>query len=185
SFTPAQKGQVAELLQRHNGGPSFGVVLLDLQGELERLKASLASLSQPHQTYTRIQSIVLTVSDAASSDAATQVIQVTADNWLAQLNGLLSTAGFDWFMVVAAGDEFTANGLLVTALDLISAPGCRAVYTDEMMRQESGKLGVLLRPDLNLDLLLSLPASMARHWLFRRDLWVEMGGFAEQFNQAF
>ena len=34
-----------------------------------------------------------------------------------------------------------------------------------------------LRPDLNLDLLLSFPAGLSRHWLFRREPLLATGGF--------
>jgi GT2 family glycosyltransferase len=36
----------------------------------------------------------------------------------------------------------------------------------------------------NLDLLLSLPTLMARHWLVRRDALVEIGGYRADFSQA-
>lgn len=184
SLTLTQKEHLMEALSQHGGGPLFGVVLLDLKGEPDKLKVSLDSLSQPYQAYSRVQHFVLTTNETAAEDGA-QIVRVTADNWLSHLNGVLSQAAPDWFVVVTAGEEFTANGLLVSALDLVSAPNCRAVYADEMMRQDSGEPGALLRPDLNLDLLLSLPASMARHWLFRRDIWMEMGGFSEEFSTAF
>ncbi|UNG20561.1 glycosyltransferase [Stutzerimonas zhaodongensis] len=183
SFTPAQKEQVAELLQRHSDGPSFSVVLLDLQGEPDKLKASLASLSQLHQTYTNIQPIVLTVNEAV--DGAAHVVQVTQDNWLVQLNELLSQAAFDWFSVAAAGDEFTENGLLVACLELVISPEYRAVFCDEIYRQVDEDLGLVLRPSFNLDYVLSFPAGMARHWLFRRDVFLEAGCFNTQFPNAF
>lgn len=184
SLTLPQKDRLIESLNQQGGGPSFGIVLLDLNGEPDNLKASLDSLSEPHQAYTQVQPIVLTTQTVAAVEGA-QVVQVAAEGWLAQLNGVLSNAAFDWFLVAKAGDEFTANGLLVSAVDLAGAPGCRAVYADEMARQEGGEPGALLRPDLNLDLLLSLPASMAHHWIFRRDLWLEMGAFDEQYEHAF
>ncbi len=183
SFTPAQKEQVAELLQRHSDGPSFSVVLLDLQGEPDKLKASLASLSQLHQTYTNIQPIVLTVNEAV--DGAAHVVQVTQHNWLVQLNELLSQAAFDWFSVAAAGDEFTENGLLVAGLELVISPEYRAVFCDEIYRQADEDLGLALRPSFNLDYVLSFPAGMARHWLFRRDVFLEAGRFNAQFPNAF
>lgn len=184
SLSSPQRSRLIESLKQQGGGPSFGIVLLDLNGEPDNLKASLDSLSEPHQAYTQVQPIVLTTQTVAAVEGA-QVVQVAAEGWLAQLNGVLSNAAFDWFLVAKAGDEFTANGLLVSAVDLAGAPGCRAVYADEMARQEGGEPGALLRPDLNLDLLLSLPASMAHHWIFRRDLWLEMGAFDEQYEHAF
>jgi hypothetical protein len=45
------------------------------------------------------------------------------------------------------------------------------------MRDDEGNLSALLRPDFNLDLLLSMPSGMARHWLFRREAFLDAGGF--------
>jgi len=184
SLTLTQKTQIAELLQKNNQGPSFGVVLLDLQGDPEKLEVSLASLSQPHQAYSNIQLFVLTMNEAVI-DAAAETVQVTADTWLAQLNEVLSKEVADWFVVASAGDEFTANGLLIASLELLVAPECRAVYCDEIYRQVGGDLGVVFRPAFNLDYLLSFPAGMAHHWLFRRDVLLEAGGFDTKFPDAF
>jgi O-antigen biosynthesis protein len=45
-------------------------------------------------------------------------------------------------------------------------------------------LGALFRPGFNLDMLLSFPSSLARNWLYRRDVLVEMGGFDPAFAGA-
>src|SRR5690606_4427183 len=92
----------------------------------------------------------------------------------------------DWLLAVEAGVEFTTSGLLIAALDLLGAPdSCLAVYADELMRLENGEHGIALRPDLNLDLLLSFPAGLSRHWLLRRDVLLEQGGFAAECKEAF
>src|SRR5690606_7643397 len=88
---------------------------------------------------------------------------------------VLRIAEFGWVTLIHAGDEFTVNGLLMAGLELLSAPDCRAVYCDEMYRQTDGSLGAALRPAFNLDYLLSFPAGMAHHWLFRREVLVEAG----------
>jgi GT2 family glycosyltransferase len=74
--------------------------------------------------------------------------------------------------------------LLRASLELMNAGDCRAVSTDEIQRQENGALTDVFRPGFNLDLLLSLPTLMARHWLVRRDALVEIGGYRADFNQA-
>ncbi|WP_152664411.1 glycosyltransferase [Stutzerimonas chloritidismutans] len=181
SFTSIQKYQVSKFLQQRSQGPSVAVVLLDLHGEPEKVMTSLASLSQPHQLYTSIQPIVLTVNEIVVDE----VVQVSTETWLAQLNEILSKAEFDWFVVASAGDEFTANGLLMAGLELLVSPECRAVYCDEIYRQADGNLGVALRPSFNLDYVLSFPTGMARHWLFRRDVFLEAGCFNTQFPNAF
>ncbi|MBN0749265.1 O-antigen biosynthesis protein, partial [Pseudomonas aeruginosa] len=69
---------------------------------------------------------------------------------------------------------------------LLAAPeSCQAVYADELMRLDDGELGAALRPDMNLDLLLSFPAGLSRHWLFRREPLLATGGFDESAGEAF
>lgn len=184
SFTPLQKKELVQFLQRHNPVPSFAIVILDLRGEKEKLMVSLASLGQPNHSYASVQSFVLTVNETVADEFA-QVIQVTPQNWLAKLNEVLSNAVVDWFVVASVGDEFTENGLLMAGLELRAEPDCRAVYCDELYRQGDGSLGAVLRPCFNLDYLLSFPAGMARHWLFRRDTVIEAGGFDTRFPDAF
>ncbi|MCF5622647.1 glycosyltransferase, partial [Pseudomonas syringae] len=64
------------------------------------------------------------------------------------------------------------------------AAQCRAVAVDEIQRQTNGTLAPVFRPGFNLDLLQSLPTLMARHWLIRRDLLVEAGGYSREFPKA-
>jgi len=183
-FTLAQKNELTKFVQKNNQGPSIGVVLLDLQSEPEKIMASLVSLSKPHQSYTNIQPIVLTVNEAMINEVV-QVVHAAPETWLPRLNEVLRTAAFDWFVVAAAGDEFTPNGLLMASLELLVVPDCRAVYCDEIYRQADGELGVAFRPAFNLDYLLSFPAGMAHHWMFRRDVLIELGGFDTRFSDAF
>ena len=184
SLTPMQKQLAEDRLQQHGQGPSFGVLLLDLQGGRAKLATTLGSLRQPYNSYKNIQPVVLTTDEAPVPGFDGQVVVVGADNWLSQLNPLLASAAFDWFVLVNAGDEFTPNGLLMAGLELLGSPDCRAVYCDEMYRQADGALGAAFRPDFNIDYLLSFPAGMARHWLFRRDVLIDAGGFDSAYKDA-
>jgi GT2 family glycosyltransferase len=83
-----------------------------------------------------------------------------------------------------AGDQFTASGLLRASLELMSAEGVRAVATDEIQRKDNGALVDVFRPGFNLDLLQSVPALMARHWLIRREVLLEAGGYQADFSKA-
>src|SRR5690606_14489235 len=60
-----------------------------------------------------------------------------------------------------------------------------AAYADELVRHGDDTLGILLRPDMNLDLLLSSPGSLSPHWLFRRTTLRDHGGFKTDCGQAF
>lgn len=90
----------------------------------------------------------------------------------------------DWLLLADAGDEFTVSGLQALVQEAAASPDTRAAYADGMMRTSSGGLAALLRPDVNLDLLLSMPASLSRHWLFRRDVFVEAGGLDGSLGEA-
>jgi hypothetical protein len=90
----------------------------------------------------------------------------------------------DWVLLAQAGDEFTAGGLLRASLELMSADGVRAVATDEIQRNDKGALLDVFRPGFNLDLLQSIPSLMARHWLVRREVLLEVGGYQADFSKA-
>jgi glycosyltransferase involved in cell wall biosynthesis len=184
SLSATQQQLVEARLQQHEQGPSIGVLVLDLHGDRARVAATLESLGGSHNAYRNIEPLVLSLSGELAEASAARVVRVTAEDWVTPLNQLLRDADFDWLTLVNAGDEFTANGLLMASLELLTAPDCRAVYGDEMYRQANGSLGAAFRPAFNLDYLLSFPAGMARHWLFRRDVLVEAGGFAADYPAA-
>lgn len=183
-LTTVQRQLVEERLQQHDQGPSFGVLILDVQENSGKLSSTLASLRQLEGIAGNIQPVVLTIAQEPVEAFSGQVVRVTTDNWAASLNDVLHAAVFDWVALVHAGDEFTANGLLMASLELLAAPECRALYCDEMYRQADGNHGAALRPAFNLDYLLSFPAGMAHHWLFRRDVLIEAGGFDADFPEA-
>ncbi|WP_242671852.1 glycosyltransferase [Stutzerimonas kirkiae] len=186
--TPVQHRMIGEYLQAHAGGPRIGVVVLDPEGQAQKLKATLASLDTGHCLYASLNILVLTANPSVSVapvEAGVHSLPRSGADITVQLNPLIGAGDFDWFMLVDAGDELTMSGLMVATLDLIGAPDCRAVYGDEVIRQGDGALGVAFRPDLNLDLLLSLPAGMSRHWLFNRQTWLQMGGFQASAGAAF
>lgn len=101
------------------------------------------------------------------------------------IDACLNGSSDEWFMLVDAGTEFTASGLLVTALELVRVSSdCLAVYADEALCQAQGVVETALRPDLNLDMLLAFPESLSRHWLYRCDAWRQLGGFSEAAGRA-
>jgi hypothetical protein len=153
---------------------------------MEALNASVQSLSRDNCLYASVKIIALTAGEAPATAPQDKLhcLRLTDASLSDQLNQVVQAGEFDWFMLVEAGSEFTASGLLIAALDLLAAPGCRAVYGDEALRAGGTGIGAALRPDLNLDLLLSLPASLSRHWLFNRQVWLQMGGFRQEAGQA-
>ncbi|MCU1759164.1 glycosyltransferase [Pseudomonas sp. 14P_8.1_Bac3] len=174
------------LINQHLRGrdvPAIGVVVLDQQGTLEGLNDTLESLAQCSGLQVAFHPRVLTTADGVIDNQS--IYKLDETDPVATINQVVNTSGCDLFVIVRAGQTFTVAGLLSIVLDLAAGHASRAIYADEVMRFDDGNLDLLLRPDINLDLLLSFPASMARHWLFRREVWLEMGGFDTRYQDAF
>jgi len=161
--------------------PSIAVLVLD-RGHAHDLARTLDSLDGA--LYQRIQ--VCVVGKVEPRRPNVQWFDCTALEWVEAINGVLQSSPCDWCMLVEAGVEFTASGLLVTALDLLDAPdSCLAVFADEAQRTADGVVELCLRPDLNLEWLLAHPAGLSRHWLYHRDVLLRLGGFDRTAGHAF
>ncbi|WP_433851603.1 glycosyltransferase [Stenotrophomonas nitritireducens] len=100
--------------------------------------------------------------------------------------GMLRNSSADWVLFVDAGAELHASGLdrLLVRLGSGDAAALRAVYGDEWHVDAQYNLAPCLRPDLNLDLLLGNPTMLAGHWVFRRDVALDAGGFDPEAGDA-
>ncbi|CDZ93858.1 glycosyl transferase family protein [Pseudomonas saudiphocaensis] len=185
--TEVQSRLISERLEQAQGGVVLGVVVVDADGDQDALIATVRSLGNDRHLYASVKIVALTTLDAPATGWEEKLHYVRLDQrgLVEQVNDVVGSLQADWFMLVQAGSVFTQSGLMVAALDLLAAPDCRAVYGDELLLQDNGTLGVALRPGLNLDMLLSLPGVMARHWLFNRPLWQQSGGFDLAAGQAF
>jgi len=166
-------------------GPVFGLLLLDLDNDVGKLQVTLDSLLEGHSKAFRI--VVFTTGEpqaATTLQNTLHFIRVTPANLVDKLNQTVRQLPCDWVLLAETGDEFTASGLLRAGLELREADGCRAVATDEIQRDANGALTDVLRPGFNLDLLQSVPALMARHWLIRREVLLEAGGYKADFSKA-
>jgi glycosyltransferase involved in cell wall biosynthesis len=184
--TKVQHALIARRLEEVTN-PVFAVLILDMEGNAERLTRTVKSLGLEHSLYASVRILALTTASVPQTSAQDKLhfIQLDGRDHIEVINQTIAQNDFDWLMLVNAGDEFTPSGLLIAALELLEAPALRAVYGDEVIRQAGGDLGIALRPDLNLDLLLSLPAGMSHHWLLNRQTWLEMGGFRAEAGKAF
>ncbi|WP_231740182.1 glycosyltransferase [Ectopseudomonas composti] len=185
--TASENRQIGEYLQSHQGGPLIGVVVVDADGQSEALMVTLQSLIGERCLYSTLRILVITSADAPSTSATDKLhfLRMTDEPLAAQVNRAVEASDCQWFMLASAGDEFTQSGLMVAGLELARNPECRAVYGDQLQRLPDGNLGGAFLPGFNLDLLLSFPMVMARHWLFRRDLFRACGGFDVAFPDAF
>jgi len=180
-----QAQAIARHLAANGGGPQFGIFLLDLDNNIDKLQVTLDSLLEGHSKAFKV--VVFTTGEPPAATTAQNTlhfVRVTQSNFVDKLNLSVRQSPCDWLLLAEAGDEFTAGGLLRAGLELMSAGECRAVATDEIHRTAEGALIDAFRPGFNLDLLQSLPAQMARHWLIRRDVLVEAGGYQADFNKA-
>lgn len=180
-----QARQAAARLARHQGGPTFGILLLDLEADMAKLQPTFDSLMGGHSRAFKV--VVLTTGELPAVTRPQQTVhfvQVTAQDYIQRMNEAARHLDTDWIMLAESGDRFTGAGLLRASLELLNVEGVRAVAMDELQSQADGSLREVLRPGVNLDLLQSVPGAMARHWLVRRDVWLEAGGFDTRYPQA-
>ncbi|WLG86422.1 TIGR00180 family glycosyltransferase [Pseudomonas cucumis] len=180
-----QAASIARYLTAKGGSPRFCILLLDLNNDSDKLQVTFDSLLDSH--FRAFQVVVFTtgeITSATTLENTLHFVKVSADNCVDKLNQVVPNTRCDWLLLAEAGDEFTSSGLMQASIELLAAPECRAVCADEVHRRASGTLTPVFRPDFNLDLLQSAPSLMARHWLIRRDVWVEAGGYSREFSQA-
>ncbi|WP_342651042.1 glycosyltransferase [Pseudomonas sp. REB1044] len=184
--TAVQKRLIDARLQAGQA-PTIAVVILDPENNSTRLLQTINSLGVEPNLYPYVRILALTSGNVpqTSADAKLRFFELDSERPLAGIGRALQEVVPDWFMVVDAGSAFTASGLLAVALEVMNAPGCRAVYGDECVRLPSGEMSAVLRPELNYDLLLSVPAANARHWVFNHQTWLALGGFAQQAGSAY
>lgn len=182
---PEQVQHIESYLEEHRGGPEIGIMLLDLDHDMNKLQITLDSLVEGH--YKRFKIIVLTAGEppvATTAQNTLHFVKVGKSMFVDKLNQIARQSTCDWLMLAEVGDQFTAAGLARAGLELLAAPQCRAVAADEIHRQANGALTSVFRPGFNLDLLQSVPALMAHHWLIRRDVLIEAGGYSSAATQA-
>ena len=174
--------------------PVLGVLVLDTAGNAA-LQTTLNSLNRALPAPVKVAVFSHAAQPALAADV--DLISVAAEQRVEALNAYIAGADgqalFDWFVLVEAGVEFTQAGLLMLSLELAEAQAAEALggevahgfYCDELQRTPLGAIGALFKPDFNLDLLLSFPAMIGRHWALRQRSFVELDGFNPLFADAF
>lgn len=183
-FSPAQSRLLTEYFMQQGGMPKLAVVIQSAMREAGALARTLHSLETLCDGFVPAQIVVVGGQAPDPHPAWPQLQHAPAGDAVQVLdvvNRLANESACDWLLCIDAGDEFTSAGLHMLAQHILAAPDTRAVYGDEMARDASGQLSAFLRPDFNLDLLRSTPATMARHWVFRRDAFLAAGGFDPAF----
>jgi GT2 family glycosyltransferase len=183
--TPAQRSLIDQRLGKAPDAGKIGIILTDLDGDEGNLTLSVDSFLEVTRQGAPFNMVILTPhprTDTTRTDAL-HYVQMDADP-VGQINEIVMHSGCQWLMLAQAGVRFSDNGMVVARLELLSDPDCLAVYGDALVLQPGGQLGLALRPDFNLDYLLSFPAMMARNWLFKRSALVDAGGFDPAFDGA-
>lgn len=184
--TPDQAGQkqvMDYLSQQRPGQISF--VVLDLEDNDASLQTTFDSLLA-----SGMRDFKLIVLKGGKPPAITTTrdtlhfIQVTENNWAAHLNQVVRQLSSEWLMLLQAGDELLAGGLLHLLTELAGAPACQAICANEVQRDAEGRLHAVVRPGADLNLLRVQPGLMARHWMVRRQTVVDIGGYSENYRQA-
>lgn len=185
SPSAAEQAAIGKYLAKKGTPPQFGLLVLDLDNDMKKLQTTLDSLVEGF--YKGFKVVVFTTGELPAAtliENTLHFVKVTKSNLVDKLNQATRQLSSDWLMLANAGDEFTPAGLLQAGLELLAAPQCRAVFADEIHRDSVGALRDVFRPGFNLDLLQSNPASMAHHWLIRRDVLVDAGGYSADFAEA-
>ncbi|MDJ0038120.1 glycosyltransferase [Pantoea allii] len=150
---------------------SLVVVIDALHADWELVEKTLQSLDVEIANSLHIRTVILSSEQHTNHDC----VVIKDKNITNAVIADLSARNEDWCMFVEAGDEFICSGLNALSTTLARAGELYAVYADEIYAIDGKKIGARFRPDFNLDLLISHPASMAQHWVWRRELIVTPG----------
>lgn len=179
--TPVQAQLIEQRLATYHGGPPIALVVLDPLGQGSALLQSLQSLEPVRRQYGALRVFVLSTApqpEHMSADVQCKCLAIA--DFTAEINRIGEQADCRWLMLLEAGDCLTPSGLPMVSLELLDDPQCRAIYADAMLAQDDAPSPVL-RPDFNLDYLLSRPGLMARNWLYNCEALREAGGFDPRF----
>jgi GT2 family glycosyltransferase len=181
-LTPVQRGLLASHRDRYAYKPGVQVIVLDFAHDSQALSKTLLSLDK-WQAASDLR-LNLNIYGAGALDGyPVDVPWQPLDAGLGErLNEALRGSDADWFVLLTAGDEFVSSGTLMLEQRLLSTEA-RMIYGDAIHVTGNHQAGVF-RPDINLDLLLSLPVISAAHWWFRREAVLEAGGFNARLHGA-
>lgn len=184
--TPSQddRQRVREHLAKRPAG-QIAFVVLDLANDDQALQATFDSLLA-----TGVRDFKLVVLKAGKPPVITterdtlHFIQVNEGNWIAHLNQVVRQLPSQWLLLLQAGDQLLAGGLLHLLVELAESPACSAICASEVQRDGEGRLHAVRRPGADLNLLRNQPGLMSRHWLVRREVVLALDGYSEVAGQA-
>jgi GT2 family glycosyltransferase len=184
--TGPQKPHIVRYFQSHHGAPRVAIIVSDLHGRTLPLQRTLASVEATMRSWMPPHVFVLYDSDNVPPEASGNAIYlpVAGQNPATEMNRLLEQNSFDWFMLIDAGSTLNAAGILKAAIKITETPTLRALFADEIAQTSESSSNVMLRPDFNLDYLLSFPEATTRHWIFNRYAVIDAGQFDGRYPNA-
>lgn len=184
--TPVQCQMLTSRLASHS---AICIIVMDTQSESKSLSAFFESYLATKNLLPNLSCFVLTDRTNAYQSYDFPDLKIRSLDEVGSAGSVklvLEESDASWFTIIDSGTAIVPHGLLTFALELQSAPDtCFSVYGDELITGENGVRGAILRPDFNLDMLLSHPSVMTRHWFFRKEVFSLFGDFDESLNTAF
>lgn len=178
---PQYRPLVEAYQQSRNVHQNLTIFILQNGNNCDAVEATLQSLDQYEGFGLTLNPVI--VSENAS-DTGVPMLVASPEDLCKSVNQHIIDNPSDWVMFIDSGETLLHNGMLMFDLALDGAAGCDAIYGDEFHQVEGDIVSTAMRPDFNLDLLLSYPSEMARHWIFRVETLLTMGGFNPAYKQA-
>lgn len=163
----------------------LALLVVDLEDDNDALQRTFDSIAGSGLRDFRI--VVLKAGNLPAITTARDTlhfVKVTGESVVSHLNQVTRQLPSDWLMLLQAGDELAGSGLLRLQVELAQAPDCKAVCGNEVQRDSENRLIAIQRPGADFDLLRSRPDLMAPHWLIRREVLLEIGGYRDASRQA-
>lgn len=183
-LSPTQEKLTKQYLLDSGSDQKLGVLVIDSFTSQAAINKTINSLADISDDFLNCECVVFGGQTVDASLLNIKHVLCSAEERVDTINDFVESSDFGWFMLVEAGSEFTRGGVATLAVELTKAQGYRAIYADEVHRYKDGSLGAALRPDFNLDYLLSFPAGMAKHWIFNREEFCAAGKFDPALEDA-
>ncbi|PKA71776.1 GT2 family glycosyltransferase [Pseudomonas baetica] len=180
-LTAAEAEGLPARLASWPGQPNVLLVLTDTTGDIGLLRSTLKSIDR--QLYEAAAIVVLSNAEPVEVTPAANLLWLPlAESWPSQLNELLQGIEVDWWYLLRGGDELDPHALLLLAEGIALNPGVSACYSDEDSLTDCGCQNPVFKPDLNLDMLRSLPY-VGRALAFSREAALAADGFDPAFSE--
>lgn len=181
-LTPRHQAALAQLSTDVTQPVTLAIVITVTPENASQLTPTLASIQAFSSPLLTLRPLL--VGAVTDNHQTALAFPATAEQRWPVINQLINDQDAGWFILVEAGTCFNTSGLIALASALPFRDDVLAMYADEYFFINGEPTGLAFRPDFNLDMLLSSPKTMARHWLFRRELLLAAEGFDCQYPQA-